>query len=75
MYVVLNEDSTVKSVTLGESDSENDKSFLAMVNTEAFLSQFAGKTAPVEGIDAVAGATTSSNGIVAAVNEALAPAQ
>ena len=48
---------------------------LAMGNNETFLGQFAGKSAPVEGIDAVTGATTSSNGIVAAVNEALAPAQ
>ncbi len=72
--VALNEDGTVKAVTLGESDSENDKAFLAMVNNEAFLGQFAGKAAPVEGIDAVTGATTSSNAIVAAVNEAAAPA-
>ncbi len=73
--VTLNEDGTVKAVTLGESDSENDKPFLAMVNNEDFLNQFAGKAAPVEGIDAVTGATTSSNAIVAAVNEALAQAQ
>jgi uncharacterized protein with FMN-binding domain len=71
----LNDDGTVKAVTLGESDSENDKPFLAMVNNEEFLNQFAGKAAPVEGIDAVTGATTSSNAIVAAVNEALAQAQ
>ena len=73
--VALNDDGTVKAVTLGESDSENDKAFLAMVNNEDFLGQFAGKAAPVEGIDAVTGATTSSNAIVAAVNEALAQAQ
>ena len=73
--VVLNGDGTVKEVTLGESDSENDKPFLAMVNNKDFLNQFAGKAAPVEGIDAVTGATTSSNAIVAAVNEALAQAQ
>ena len=73
--VVLNEDGTVKSVTLGESDSEADKEYLAKANTGEFLGQFIGKTAPVEGIDAVAGATTSSTGIVTAVNEAFAQAQ
>ena len=73
--VALNADGTIKSVTLGESDSENDKPILAMVNTEAFLSRFVGKSAPVEGIDAVTGATASSSGIVTAVNEALAQAQ
>ena len=73
--ITLNDDGTVKAVSLGESDSENDKAFLAMVNNEEFLNQFAGKAAPVEGIDAVTGATTSSNAIVAAVNEALAQAQ
>ena len=67
----LNADGTIKSVTLGESDSENDKAFLAMVNNEDFLGQFAGKTAPVE-VDLTAGATVSKTAIVKAVNEALA---
>ena len=70
--VVLNDDGTIRSVTLGESDSRLDKPFLAMINNDTFLGQFAGKSAPVEEIDAVAGATHSSNSIVAAVNEAAA---
>ena len=73
--VELNEDGTVKAVTLGSSDSDMDASFLAMVNNDAFLGQFVGKTLPVEGIDAVTGATTSSKAIIEAVNSyAAAPA-
>ena len=73
--VELNEDGTVKDVTLGSSDSDMDASFLAMVNNDAFLGQFVGKTLPVEGIDAVTGATTSSKAIIEAVNSyAAAPA-
>ena len=68
--VAFNEDGTVKSVTLGDSDSDMDKTFLANVNTEDFLGKFVGKTVPVEGIDAVAGATISSNAVISAVNEA-----
>ncbi len=67
--VAFNEDGTVKSVTLGASDSDMDTSFLANVNTEAFLSQFAGKATPIEGIDTVAGATISSKAVISAVNE------
>ncbi|MBQ7183791.1 MAG: RnfABCDGE type electron transport complex subunit G, partial [Clostridia bacterium] len=39
--VTLNDDGTVKAVTLGESDSSDDKYFLGTVNTDAFLGQFA----------------------------------
>ena len=74
--VELNEDGTVKAVTLGDSDSEMDKTFLALANTEEFLGQFAGKSLPVS-VDAVAGATVSSQAIIDAVNsfasEAAAP--
>ena len=70
MTVSFNEDGTVKAVTLGASDSDMDTSFLALANTEAFLGQFAGKTVPVEGIDAVSGATISSTAIINAVNAA-----
>ena len=66
--VALNEDGTIKAVTLGESDSDADKPFLAMVNTEDFLNQFVGKTLPVTDIDTVTEATTSSKGVIEAVN-------
>ena len=73
--VAFNEDKTVKSVTLGESDNESDKPFLAMANTEEFLSQFTGMACPIEGVDTVGGATTSKTSIVNAINEAFAQAQ
>ena len=69
MTVSFNEDGTVKAVKLGASDSDMDTSFLALANTEAFLGQFAGKATPVEGIDAVSGATISSTAVINAVNE------
>ena len=73
--VELNEDGTVKAVTLGESDSDMDKNFLSMLNDD-FLAQFAGKTLPVEGADTVSGATVSSKAVIEAVNSfaAAAPA-
>ena len=69
--VELNEDGTVKAVTLGATDSDMDKDFLAKLD-DAFLAQFAGKALPVS-VDAVAGATVSSKAVIAAVNS-FAPA-
>ena len=43
----------------------------AAVQTDAFLSQFIGQTAPDAGYDAVSGATRSSGGIADAVRRAL----
>ena len=68
--VVLSWDGTIKSVTVGESDSDADKGFLALAATGEFLNQFAGRTAPVEGLDVSCGATVSRNGIIDAVNGA-----
>ena len=39
---------------------------------EAFLAQFAGKTLPLESIDALSGATVTSNAIMEAINSTLA---
>ena len=64
--VELNEDGTVKAVTLGATDSDMDKDFLAKLD-DAFLAQFAGKALPVS-VDAVAGATVSSKAVIEAVN-------
>ena len=75
--VELNDDGTVKAVTLGESDSDMDKNFLSMLNDD-FLAQFAGKALPVEGADTVSGATVSSKAVIEAVNSfaaAAAPAE
>ena len=68
IVVTLNDDGTIANVAVNGTDSDMDASFLANCQTEAFLGQFVGKTIPVEGIDVVAGATVSSNGIIAAVN-------
>jgi len=38
------------------------------VQGEAFLSQFVGQTLPVENIEAITGATVSSNAVIEAVN-------
>ena len=75
LTVTVAEDGTIAKVVVNGTDSDMDSAFLAKCD-EAFLSQFVGKTIPVEGIDVVAGATVSSNGIIAAVNtiEAAAPA-
>ena len=73
--VVLNDDGTVKAVTLGESDSESDKPFLAIANSDDFLGQFVGKTAPFDGIDTTGSATVSKTAILNAVSEVCAQAQ
>jgi len=76
IVVTLNDDGTIAKVDVKGTDSAMDEAFLANCQTEAFLGQFVGKSIPVEGIDVVAGATVSSNGIIAAVNtvEVAAPA-
>ena len=68
IVVTMNDDGTIAKVDVKGTDSDMDASFLANCQTEAFLGQFVGKTIPVEGIDTVAGATVSSNGIINAVN-------
>ena len=66
--VALEENCLVKSVTLGDSDSEYDKPFLAQVNTEKFLGQFKSKSLPITDVDIVSGATISSKAVIEAVN-------
>ena len=72
VVVIVAEDGTIAKVDVKGTDSDMDASFVAKCQDEAFLSQFVGKTIPVEGIDTVAGATVSSNGIVTAVNTVVA---
>jgi len=71
--VILNEDGTIAALTVDTSCEHAD--YGAKVGTdEAFLAQFIGKTGPFaigEGIDAVAGATGSSQSAVEAINNAL----
>ncbi len=73
IVVTLNDDGTIANVAVNGTDSDMDAAFLANCQNDAFLGQFVGKTIPVEGIDVVAGATVSSNGIINAVNT-VAPA-
>ncbi|MBR6787326.1 MAG: FMN-binding protein [Clostridia bacterium] len=68
IVVTLNDDGTIANVAVNGTDSDMDAAFLANCQNDAFLGQFVGKTIPVEGIDVVAGATVSSNGIINAVN-------
>ena len=71
--VTLNEDGTIASLTVDTSCEHAD--YGAKVGTnEAFLAQFVGKTGPFvigEGIDAVSGATGSSQSAVEAINDAV----
>ena len=72
--VTLDDNGAVAGVKVGSTDSEYDEAFLNMVKgNEAFLNQFIGKTGEVTDIDAVTGATISSQGVLAAVNEVLKP--
>ena len=71
--VTLNEDGTIAALTVDTSCEHAD--YGAKVGAdEAFLAQFIGKTGPFaigEGIDAVTGATGSSQSAVEAINNAL----
>ncbi len=71
--VTLNEDGTIAALTVDTSCEHAD--YGAKVGKdEAFLAQFIGQTGPFtigEGIDAVSGATGSSQSAVEAINDAL----
>ena len=45
-----------------------DAAFVDRTRTEAFLSQFAGTAAPLEKLDAVTGATVTSEAVLRGVN-------
>ena len=70
--VTLDDNGAVAAVKVGSTESEYDEAYLSQVRgNEAFLNQFVGKTGEVASIDAVTGATISSQGVQAAVNEVL----
>ena len=70
--VVLDDNGAVAGVKIGSSESEYDGTYLDMVKgSEAFLSQFVGKTGEIADADTVTGATISSKSVVDAVNEVL----
>ena len=67
----------VTGVKVRSTDSEYDEPYLDLVKGNSdFLSQFVGKSGAIaeSDIDMVSGATISSQGVVAAVNDALAKA-
>ncbi|MBR6965650.1 MAG: ammonia-forming cytochrome c nitrite reductase subunit c552 [Clostridia bacterium] len=72
VHLELNEDQTVKSLAI---DTPNETAGLGQrASEEAFTSQFVGKTGPFtygeNGIDALAGATVTSEAVLKAVNQA-----
>ena len=69
--VVLNDDGTIKSVTVGGANFNETPGLGAKAQDEAFTAQFVGKRAPLkygEGVDAIAGATITSNAVLEAIN-------
>ena len=70
--VILDDSGAVAGVKIGSSESEYDGTYLDMVKgSDAFLSQFVGKTGEIADADTVTGATISSKSVVDAVNEVL----
>ncbi len=75
VVITVDETGKILTMTVGENASFAETPGLGTkVKDEAFIAQFIGKTGPFEvgeNIDAVAGATFSSKGVVEAVNAAL----
>lgn len=75
--VGLDAANTVVSLTVGGPHFSETEYYGAQAQTNAFRSQFIGKTGPFvygEGVDAIAGATVTSNAVLQAVNDCLAQA-
>ena len=73
--VVVNGDGTIAKVSVGGDAFAETPGLGELVKENAFTGQFVGKHAPVafgDGIDAVAGATISSNAVLDGINTALA---
>ena len=73
VVVTLNEDGTIASVT-ADTSCENADYGAKVGADEAFLAQFIGKTGPFaigEGVDAVTGATGTSQTVIDAINNAV----
>ena len=75
--ITKNEDGTIATLSIDVSDQVPPVCDLVLA--DSFVNQFIGKTGPFvkgENVDAVAGATFTSDGVIAAVNAALeAPAE
>ncbi len=69
--VTLDENGVITGISLGDTNSEMDVPYLDLVkSSDTFLSNFIGQSQEIKGIDAVTGATVSSNAVIAAANEA-----
>jgi electron transport complex protein RnfG len=64
----FNMDGTISSLVVIDAQGETS-GIGSKVTTEAFLSQFTGKDASLEGVDAISGATISSSAVIDAVRE------
>ncbi len=83
--VAVNEDGSIKKLVVGDDQFKETPGLGARAQEPEFATQFVGKTAPLtirkadeeetsSTIDAIAGATVTSQAVVDAVNEALADA-
>lgn len=71
--VGVNADGSIEAIEIKSENAKDDAAYIAMAGDPAFLNQFAGKTAPLaygDGLDAISGATITSDAVLAAVNEA-----
>ena len=67
-------DGTIASLSIGGPNFNETEYFGAEVQTNKFRDQFIGKSGQLaygDGVDAVAGATITSNAVLAAINDAL----
>ncbi|MEA5065974.1 MAG: FMN-binding protein [Christensenellaceae bacterium] len=70
--VALNEDGTIQSVTVGGANFNETPGLGEKAKDEAFTGQFVGKRGPFkygEGVDAIAGATVTSDAVLGAINQ------
>ena len=76
--VGLDDNGTIVSLTVGGPHFSETEYYGAQAQTNAFRSQFIGKTGPFvygEGVDAIAGATVTSTAVLQAINDCLAQAR
>lgn len=76
--VGINPDGTIEGVRIGQQTFNETDGLGALALEQTFRDQFIGKTGPVsygDGIDAISGATITSNAVLQAINEALGVAQ
>ncbi len=75
--VDLDENNTITAITIGNDSFAETAGFGAKALEDAFKAQFIGKMLPltVSDIDAIAGATITTNAVVEALNAAVQPAE